>query len=215
MRMSKGDTLVMIGDSITDAGRARPGINPAGGPFGNGYVNMVASHLRAAYPAHLIRVVNQGIGGHTVRDLKDRWQTDVLDLKPDWLSVMIGINDVWRQFDSPTNPQCHVYLDEYRSTLDELVAQTASQVRNIVLMTPYFIEPNKKDPMRVQMDRYSQTVKAIAKKYRTLFVDTQAVFDRVLKIRHPYYISGDRIHPNQTGHLLLAKSFLDAVEFTW
>src|SRR5690349_1984671 len=90
--------LVMIGDSITDCGRARPvGEGPYEG-LGAGYVALVDGLINAASPELRIRVVNMGISGNTVRDLKARWKSDVLDLEPDWLSVMIGINDVWRHF---------------------------------------------------------------------------------------------------------------------
>jgi lysophospholipase L1-like esterase len=75
-----------------------------GSGLGTGYVSLVDSLLRAAYPQGRIRMVNMGTSGNTVRDLAERWQTDVLDLEPDWLSIMIGINDVWRQFDSPLRP---------------------------------------------------------------------------------------------------------------
>ena len=62
------------------------------------------------------RVVDMGISGNTTRDLQARWQTDVLDLKPDWLSIMIGANDVWRQFDSPRQTEKHILIDEYKRT---------------------------------------------------------------------------------------------------
>src|SRR5690349_2251259 len=107
------EKLVMIGDSITDVERARPigeGRDPS---LGRGYVAMVDALLGAVYPDHWIRVVNMGISGNTTRDLKNRWQTDVLDLKPDWLSIMIGANDVWRQYDSPRQTDKHVLIDEY------------------------------------------------------------------------------------------------------
>ena len=99
LRLQKGEKLVMIGDSITDVGRARPiGEGRADDALGRGYVMMVDALLGAVYPERLIRVINMGVSGNTTRDLKARWQTDVLDLKPDWLSIMIGANDVWRQY---------------------------------------------------------------------------------------------------------------------
>ena len=91
----------MIGDSVTDCERLRPIGEGLFDALGRGYVSMVDGLLMARYPAHRIRVVNMGVSGNTVRDLQKRWQTDVMDLKPDWLSVCIGINDVWRQFDTP------------------------------------------------------------------------------------------------------------------
>jgi hypothetical protein len=102
LRLQKGEKLVMIGDSITDVGRAKPiGEGRADDALGRGYVMMVDALLGAVYPERMIRVINMGVSGNTTRDLKARWQSDVLDLKPDWLSIMIGANDVWRQYDSP------------------------------------------------------------------------------------------------------------------
>lgn len=96
---------------------------------GKGYVALVDALLATAYPELSIRVTNMGIGGNTVRDLKARWQTDVIDLQPDWLTIMIGINDVWRQFDQPFIPESHVLLEEYEQTLEELVTATQQRLQ--------------------------------------------------------------------------------------
>ncbi len=171
--------------------------------------------LGTAYPELGIRVVNMGNSGNTVRDLKARWQTDVFDLKPDWVSIMIGINDVWRQYDLPLQPECHVPLKEYEATLRELVKATRPKVKGLILVTPYFIESNRKDPMRATMDKYGAVVKKIARENRTVLVDTQAAIDQALKLQHPATLAWDRIHPNQVGHMILAKAFVDALGFKW
>lgn len=212
MRIESGSKLIMIGDSVTDCGRARPFGEGHFDSIGNGYVGLVQSSLIASYPESRIRVINMGVSGNTVRDLKERWKSDVLDLNPDWLSIMIGINDVWRQFDSPLQKELHVYIDEYKETLDELVDKTKSNLRGLVLMTPYYIEPNKNDDMRAEMDKYGDIVREIAEKHGALFVDTQAAFDKILKHYHPNMFGWDRVHPNNIGHMVLAKSFLKAVE---
>lgn len=215
MLIEAGSKLVMIGDSITDCGRACPvGEGPREG-LGNGYVGIVHAVLATVRPDLGIRVVNTGIGGNTVRDLKARWQSDVVDLKPDWLSIMIGINDVWRQFDSPALTEKHVLIDEYKTTLDELVMQTKPSLKGLVLMTPYFIEPNTSDPMRAGMDEYAEVVKETARKHNALCVDTQAAFDKVCEHLHPMSIAWDRVHPSLTGHFILARAFLNAIGFQW
>ena len=214
MKLDKHSKLVMIGDSITDAGRAQPGGEGLFDALGRGYVSLVDALLGAAYPELGVRVVNMGTGGNTVRDLEARWQTDVLDRRPDWLSVMIGINDVWRQFDSPRQSESHVLPDEYERTLDGLVALTRPLVKNIVLLTPFYIEPNRADPMRAQMDEYGAIVRRLSEKHGTLFVDTQAAFDAVLTAYYPATLAWDRVHPNQTGHMILARAFLAAIDFT-
>ncbi len=205
--------LVMIGDSITDSERARPDGEGLFDALGKGYVSLVDGLLTARYPARRIRIVNKGLGGNTVRDLRYRWQTDVLDLKPDWLSICIGINDVWRQFDSPLQTERHVLLDEYTHTLEELVQTTRPTLKGLVLMTPYLIEPNPTDAMRAMMDEYGATVRQLAEKYQALLVDTQAAFDVVLKDLHPMALAWDRVHPNRTGHTVLARAFLQTIGY--
>lgn len=215
MLIKPNSKLVMIGDSITDTGRAQPVGEGLFDALGRGYVSLVDALLGTAYPEQGVRVVNMGTGGHTVRDLDRRWQTDVLDLKPDWLSVMIGTNDVWRQFDSPKQPETHVLPDEYAQTLDALIARTKPAVPNILLMTPFYLEPNRADPMRRRIDEYGTIVQKLAAKHGTLFVDTQAAFDKVLTAYYPATLAWDRVHPNQTGHMVLARAFLQAVDFQW
>jgi lysophospholipase L1-like esterase len=215
MIIAPNSKLVMIGDSITDCGRAQPGGEGLFGALGNGYVSMVDALLGVCYPDLSVRVVNKGNSGHTVRDLKNRWQTDILDLKPDWVSIMIGTNDVWRQFDSPKITEGHVYLDEYTATLDELVAQTVGKVKGMVLMTPFYIETCTEDAMRAKMDEYGAVVKKTAAKYNTLFVDMQAEFNRLLEFNHSANFAWDRVHPTWTGHMAIARGFLNAVGFEW
>src|SRR4029450_12951637 len=142
---------------------------------------MLDAVLGVVYHERMLRVINMGVSGNTTRDLKARWQTDVLDLKPDWLSIMIGANDVWRQYDSPKQTERHVLIDEYERNLVELVSSTKPAVKGLILMTPYYIEPNRQDAMRATMDRYSAVVKKVAGATPgAVFVDTQAAFDRLL-----------------------------------
>jgi lysophospholipase L1-like esterase len=216
MRIPPRSKLVMIGDSITDCSRARPvgeGLFNALGQ--GGYVALVDALLGAAQPQLGIRVVNMGCGGDRVRELKNRWSSDVLKLKPDWLSIMIGINDVWRRFDLPRQTEEHVSLGEYETTLDELILQAQPGLKGLVLMTPYYLEPNRADPMRAAMDGYGAVVRKLAQKHGAILVDTQAAFDAVLAHCHPNALAWDRIHANLIGHMVLARAFLDAVGFAW
>jgi lysophospholipase L1-like esterase len=215
LKIRDGEKLLMVGDSITDCGRARPIGEGGGEGLGRGYVTLVNAALGAIYPDRIIRVVNMGTSGDQVRHLKARWMGDVLDLEPDWLSVMIGINDVWRRFDQPQMKELHVPLAEYEETLDDLVVRAKAQVRGLILMTPYFIEPNRTEPMRIAMDEFGEAVKRIAVARGAILVDTQSVFDGILEKRHPMSLAWDRIHPEAIGHMALARAFLDAIDFEW
>ena len=207
--------LLFIGDSVTDCERSRPVGEGLFGATGKGYVTQVDGLLSAAYPAHGIRVVNMGTSGHQVPHLVDRWQTDVIDQKPDWVVVMIGINDVWRQFDLPRQPEQHVLPKAYEAGLERMAKATKPTVAGMVFMTPFYIEPNPADAMRARMDVYGAIVKKVAKKHGAHCVDTQAAFNRTLEHMHSAAIAWDRIHPNHIGHTILARAFLDAVGFEW
>lgn len=214
MKIAQGSKLLMIGDSITDCGRA--GMPAEGGDnLGRGYVQLVDALLGAVYPDLKIRVANAGISGNRARDLAERWQRDVLDQKPDWLSIMIGANDVWRQFDRFRQPEMHVLPEEYEQTVGDLVAKTRPALKGMVMMSPFFLDPDAEEPMRRRMDQYGQIIRKIASSHDAIFVDTQAAFNTVLRHLHTFALSGDRVHPNQVGHMVLARAFLNALGFDW
>jgi len=203
--------ILLIGDSITDAERARPAGEGLFGALGKGYVSLVDALLNNLHPALHQRVVNQGCSGHTVRDLKGRWDTDVIAHKPDFVSIMIGTNDVWRQYDSPNQKEWHVYPEEYESTLLGLVTKTQAATKGVILMTPFYVEPNKSDAMRARMDQYGLIVKSVARSQGTVFVNTQAAFDAILVHNYAATLAWDRVHPTLTGHMVIARAFLKGI----
>ncbi len=211
MLFEKNDTVLFIGDSISDYDRARPVGEGLFNAWGQSYVACAGALLSCMYPELGLRIINMGISGNQVRDLKDRWQTDVFDLKPDWVSVLIGINDVWRQFDSPQMPETHVSPEEFEQTYEELIRETLPRVKGMILMTPYYMETNTRDAMRARMDQYGAIVKELALKYDLTVVDLQAGWDRLFQYMHSTNIAWDRVHPNQTGYMYIAKQFLAAV----
>ncbi|MEO2204130.1 SGNH/GDSL hydrolase family protein [Paenibacillus pabuli] len=214
MKLQKNDKLLFIGDSITDCGRVHP-VGEGSSGLGHGYVAQVYALLRAIYPELMLRIQNVGTSGNTIRDLKQRWDRDVIDLKPDWLTMMIGINDVWRQFDHPLSTESHVFLEEYESTLRELVASVRPQLKGLVLMTPFYLEANPEDPMRATMDIYGEVVRRVANEFDAIFVDTQAAFVPFWDHFYTSVLTHDRVHPDATGHMILSKAFLDAIGFEW
>jgi lysophospholipase L1-like esterase len=210
MKINPHNTWVMAGDSIIACQRDIN--NPT--DLGTGYVGFVDGLLTACYPSHYIRVLNRGVPGDTVRELKTRWQADVLDQKPDWLSVCIGINDVWQQFDGKHEGHSRVTLAEYEQTLDELLMTVKPRLKGLMLMTPYFIQP-RGEPMRAMMDEYGSAVHRLAQKYGAIFVDTQSVFDRAVEFTPVETLTWDRAHLNIPGHMILARAVLQSVEFSW
>jgi lysophospholipase L1-like esterase len=197
-----GQRIVFIGDSITDCGR-----RDTDPPYGDGYVSLVRAFVTARHPELGLQWTNRGIGGDTVRDLNRRWQADAIGTAPDWLSVMIGINDVWRAFGGL--PQEAVPIDEYEATLRDLLRRAVYATGcRLILATPYLIEPDRAEPQRAMSDRYGAVVRALAGEFDATFVDTQDAFDRVLRVTAPDAWADDRVHPNLSGHAVIAQAFL-------
>ena len=202
------DRIVFAGDSVTDMGS----VNPVGeGLFdnlGRSYVRIIENFLAALYPEIRIRVTNSGISGNTSRDLLERWERDVRSLNPQWVSILIGINDVWRQFDSPAMADQMVPPEEYRENVRRMILTEKDHVKGIFLMTPYYVEPNKNDFMRARMDEYGDICKELANEYGCILVDLQTMFSKYCQIRHSAYLAWDRVHPNQVGATLVAMEWL-------
>ncbi|MGI6316978.1 MAG: SGNH/GDSL hydrolase family protein [Christensenellales bacterium] len=212
MFFEKNTTLLFTGDSITDADRARPVGTDFFNGLGRNYVSHVNSLLTAWRPDAKIRVLNTGVSGNTSRDLLARWQTDVLALRPDYVSVMIGINDVWRQFDNPLAPDMAVSPQEYRANMAEIIRLTLPAVRGMILMTPFFIEPRREDPMRARTDEYIAIIKDLATEHGLTLVDSQAAMDRVCAHVPTASLAWDRVHPSVAGHMVLARAFCEAAK---
>jgi len=213
MIFSNGDRIVFAGDSVTDMGSANPVGEGLFENVGRSYVRVIENMLVAWYPEMNFRITNSGISGNTSRDLMERFDRDVVNLNPDWVSICIGINDVWRQFDSPALLHTHVSPEDYRANLRAMIEQTLPKVKEIILMTPYYMEPNKTDALRKRMDEYGTIMKEVAGEFELSCVDLQAAFDDYLQYRHSSYIMWDRIHPGWVGSLIIARELLKLVGF--
>ncbi len=206
------DRILFIGDSVTDVDRARPVGSGHGFGLGFGYPLLVNARLAVDYPEIDLDVINVGISGNTTRDLLDRWKSDVTDLKPDIVSIMIGINDVWRQFDSPGRPSDHIDAKEYEENLKRLLELALADAREVLLLTPIFMEQHQDDPMRAMTDAYADICRKLAKEdSRIHLVDTLEAFDQLFKTRHYMTLAPDRVHPNTTGHTLIADHVIKAL----
>jgi lysophospholipase L1-like esterase len=210
VKVKPGVRLLFVGDSVTDCDRGRPIGAGSHAALGNGYVADVDSLLPASGDSRGIQVTNMGVSGNTVRDLARRWETDVMALKPGWLSIMIGINDVWRQFDGK-DAAAAVMPEEFRRTYDQLLSRTRPHVEGLILMSPFYVQDLRADAMRRRMDEYTAITRGLAATHGAIFVDVQAAFDGALATMPYASIAGDRIHPTPEGHRILARAFVDAV----
>lgn len=209
------DRIVFAGDSVTDMGSEQPVGESFDENLGRSYVRIIDNMLNTWYPEILVRVTNSGISGNTSRDLLERYQRDVIDLNPDWVSICIGINDVWRQFDSPAMADTHVMPEEYEANLEKMILAVKDSVKGIFLMTPYYMEPNAEDGMRKRMDEYGAVCRKLAVKYGCVFIDLQETFNHYFRFRHSTYIAWDRIHPSLVGATIIAREFLKHCGFDY
>ena len=207
------DRIVFAGDSVTDMGSQCPVGEGLFDNLGHSYVRVIDNLLATVYPEIKIRVTNSGISGNTSRDLLERFGRDVVDLKPQWVSICIGINDVWRQFDTPALTDIQVQPEEYQNNLEKMILAVKDDVKGIFILTPYYMEPNEQDAMRARMDEYVQICKMLADKYQCKLVDFQKMYAEYCIIRHSAFIAWDRIHPNQVGATLMAREFLRCCDF--
>jgi lysophospholipase L1-like esterase len=208
----EGGVVVFQGDSITDAGRNRrdPGPNDAGA-FGRGYAFMIAAQILGARPADGIACYNRGISGNKVPDLDARWQSDAIDLKPDILSILIGVNDIWHKL----NGRYDGTVEKYEKGLSALLARTREALpkTKFVICEPFVLRCGAVgDDWFPEFDERRGAAKRCAEKAEATWVPFQSMFDEAVKAQKPAHWAGDGVHPTMAGHALMAKTWIDAVK---
>jgi len=209
----KGDTVLFQGDSITDAGREKekelPN-NPAS--FGHGYAFLAASFLLNALPEKQLEIYNRGISGNKVYQLADRWQKDCLDLKPDVLSILIGVNDYWHKRNGKYDGTIEIYENDYRALLNR--TKDALPGIKLVLCEPYYLlNTSAVDETWVEpMKQYQAVAKKMADEFDALWVPYQKVYDEAIKHAPATYWSHDGVHPAMPGAQLMAEAWLQVVK---
>ncbi|HOO51646.1 MAG TPA: SGNH/GDSL hydrolase family protein [Alphaproteobacteria bacterium] len=198
-------TVLFQGDSITDAGRDYGN----GDSMGSGYAMMASSLFSAMYPEKRIKFLNRGISGNRVNDLEERWKRDCLDLKPDCVSIMIGINDTWRAFDSNDPTSTESYERSYRYILD-LTQKELGAV--LVLIEPFVLPwPQDRRAWRSDLDPRIEIVHRLAQEYGAILVRMDRIMNEAADKREPSFWAEDGVHPTPAGHALIAISWLEQV----
>jgi len=207
LRIGSGATVLFMGDSITDAGRNRS--NPL--DLGTGYVMMVAERFSARHPEANVRFLNRGISGNRIKDLKDRWQKDCLYLKPDVVSILIGVNDTLGTFFWGDPRSIEGFEEDFAFILNLTRKNLDPQ---IVLLEPVLLpSPKEQMDLRRDIDARINVVRKLAHEYETALVRLDVIFSEAAKAKAPEFWSTDGVHPTLAGHALIADSWLGEMEF--
>lgn len=210
--MSKIKTVMFTGDSITDCDRARP-IGDGFGKMGSSYVSRIFIDTWADFPEHNIHYLNSAISGNTTKMLLDRYDTDILAYNPDYVFIMIGVNDAWRHFDGSKFTQTLISPKQSGENVEKMITKTIAAGATPVIISPYFLDNNREDPMRKMVDEINDEYKALAEKYNIGYIDVQTVFDEYLKKSSSYILSGDRVHPKAVGISIIARTIYNHPDF--
>ena len=198
-----GEKVLFIGDSITDCGRRNENT-----PLGQGYVLKITELITAKYPERQIEYVNMGIGGDIVEGLENRWDTDVIAEKPDWVSVKIGINNASRQLNQ------EVANEDYLPEWEECYRRILTRVKNelnapLFLFEIFYIEEDVENPRPLAVDAYNERIHKLAEEFDARLIRTNEAFDKAVAARPgALWTTQDGVHPNAEGHTLMALEFL-------
>jgi len=208
MDIRSGAIVLFQGDSITDAGRGYWDPND----LGAGYVAMVAERFSAKHPGLRAVFLNRGVSADRIRDLKDRWREDCLSLKPDVVSILVGVNDALGTFFGDDHTALESFEADYAEILDLARRNLDAQV---VLLEPFLLPVSKElVAFRDDVDSIIRAVRKLSKEYATELVPLDSIFSEAAKREAPEFWSLDGVHPTRAGHDLIARSWLKSVEGT-
>jgi len=206
--MIKKNALVLFqGDSVTDCGRSREDDHY----LGSGYPNMTAAWFGTLHPERSVRFINKGISGNRSIDLVNRWKKDCLDLKPDVVSILIGINDTWRRFDRNDPTSVDAYRENYRRILTELRKNLDA---DIILLEPFLLSvtEEQKTAWREDLDPKIHAVRELAREFDAALVPLDGIFAAASARKSPQFWAADGVHPTPEGHAMISRYWLEVAE---
>lgn len=210
--INRGDTVLFQGDSITDAGRdknATDAVNeqPA---LGNGYAWLAAAELLTDRPEDELKIYNRGISGNKVFQLADRWQADCLALRPDVLSILIGVNDIWHKLNGNYDGTLEKYETDYRTLLERTRRELPSV--KLIVCEPFVQRCGAvNDNWFPEFNDYRAAARRVADGAGAVFIPFQQLFDRAVRYAPPEHWAADGVHPTPAGSALMAHAWLKAV----
>lgn len=211
--LRENNVILFQGDSITDAGRNKDTKTPNTSPMmGNGYVIQAAGQLLFKYANKNLSIYNKGISGNKVYQLAERWDNDCINLKPDVLSILIGVNDFWHTKSGDYKGTVKTYEDDYRA----LLQRTKKALPNVKLIIgePFAVNGIKAvdDSWYPAFNGYREAAKRLADEFDAVFIPYQKVFDEAQKEAPGVYWTHDGVHASLAGAQLMANAWLQAVK---
>ncbi|HET7578900.1 MAG TPA: SGNH/GDSL hydrolase family protein [Bacillales bacterium] len=205
-KIEKDAVVLFQGDSITDAGRNyEDKVN-----LGAGYAMMAAAWFSALHPEKNVTFLNRGISGNRVKDLRARWEEDCLNLRPDWVSILIGINDCWRRYDSNDPTSVESFESDYRVILEQVQQELGSR---LILCEPFVLpHPSDREEWREDLDPKIAVVRKLAREFDAIYVPFDGIFAQAATRRYPSFWAEDGVHPSAAGHALMAQHWLKAIK---
>ncbi|MBP7050586.1 MAG: SGNH/GDSL hydrolase family protein [Phycisphaerae bacterium] len=213
--IANGDVVLLQGDSITDAGRdrGREGNANDGRALGGGYAYLIASRLLAERADANLKIYNRGISGNKVFQLAERWDKDCIALKPNVLSVLIGVNDIWHKLNGQYDGTVAVYERDYRALLERTKRELPAV--KLVVCEPFVLRCGAvNEKWFPEFDGFRAAAKKVATSFGAVFVPFQSAFDEAVKKAPPAHWAGDGVHPTMAGAALMAQTWLAAVSKT-
>lgn len=212
LSLSKGTTILFQGDSITDGGRDKKNqIANQQKALGAGYAWMAASHLLIKNPQLNLTIHNRGISGNKVHQLANRWDKDCLDLKPDILSIMIGVNDIWHGLNGKYEGTVKTYEDDFLSLMER--TRKALPKTQFVICEPFVLRCGAvNEKWFPEFDRYRAAARKVADQNNATFVPFQSMFDEAVQYAPPKHWAGDGVHPSSHGASLMAHFWTQSVQ---
>lgn len=205
LKLKKGAVIVFQGDSITDAGRDKSIKEPnAVKALGKGYAAMAAGGLLGQYADLKLKVYNRGISGNKIPDLAGRWQKDVIDLKPDVLSILVGVNDLWHQFAFGNKYKATV--QDYENGYRELIERTQREVPGVQIVICEAFTTRDSENFK-PLEDYAAVCQKLAAEFNLVFVPFDSMFEKATQSAPAKFWLGDGIHPSTPGHSLMADAW--------
>ncbi len=202
IELKENDVLVFQGDSVTDCNCSKEDNSY----LGNGYVALIAAQLLFRYPELNLTIYNKGYSGNRIYDMEDRFDKDCLDLKPTVITILIGINDTWRRFDSNLISKPQDYLASYKRILDKTLEKSKA---NLILMDPFLLpDPPDRKAWREDLDARITIVRNLAKEYQAAYIPLDSLFYQASINTSYSHWCFDGVHPTLAGHNLIAAAWL-------